>query len=245
MASAEGNSEGVKPAMGILSRMSAKPGDSKPAGNPAGKKEESAGKPKRGMLSRISAKIGEQKTAAPTDGSAEARDDPSNKPKRNMLSRISLTGKGGEGRGSLPTAEEPSVRGGMRGMLSRISAKPGTSDNAPSPAASSMEDVSVLGRRGMLARISGRPEEPRKSLDGRKSSKDCDDEHDVKEGRVLDVSKSGSQVRKAFVNPCQVLEPGCLILPSHMSKYWPMPVMPILPANLDTTCMISMFCQEA
>ena len=183
---AERSSEGpVKPTKGLLGRISAKPGESKSASNPASKEE--APKAKKGMLGRISAKIVEQKAAPATEGPPETKDDSSNKPKRNMLSRISVTGKGGDSKGSLATADEPSVRGGMRGMLSRISAKPGGPDTAPSAAASNMEDISVRGKRGMLARISGRPEEPRKDFDDKKMSKeyDCDDEYDMKEGRVL------------------------------------------------------------
>ena len=170
---------------GMLSRLSGKPGESKPAPAPADAKEEPS-KPKKNMLGRISAKVAEQKPALPVNSTAEAGDDPSNKPKWNMLSRISVTSKGGEGKGSLATADEPSVRGGMRGMLNRISSKPGASDNPPPPTADGMEDVSVRGgRRGMLARISGRPEEPRKSLDNKKAAKDYDDEHDLKEGEGL------------------------------------------------------------
>ena len=183
--SAEGDSVGPsKPAKGILSKISAKPGESKPAGKIASK--EAAPKAKRGMLGRISVKLGEQKIVPPNEGSAEFKDDPSNKPKKNMLSRISVAGKGGESKGPLTTADEPNVKGGMRGMLNRISAKPGTSDNAPLPAANGLEDVSVRGKRGMLARISGRTEEPKRSLDDKTPSEDYDynDEHDVKEGRI-------------------------------------------------------------
>ncbi len=144
----------AKPKKGMLSRISVKPSEpklseSRLAGNTASK-EEAAPKAKKGMLSRISAKIVETKPSPPANSSAEANEDSADKPKRNMLSRMSVTGKGPEGKGAAATADEPSVKGGMRGMLNRISAKPGGTDSGPPPAADAMEDISARGGGAFL-----------------------------------------------------------------------------------------------